>query len=116
MASRHSHHTTTKPQVMSRRAFINGSVTAAAAAAVIGGGAVGASAATDRPGKAAALGDRPVRTQSGLVSGTGALLPGVTVFKGIPFAASTAGENRWRPPRPPASWTGVRAADTFGDV
>ena len=101
---------------MSRRAFINGSVTAAAAAAVIGGGAVGASAATDRPGKAAPLGDRPVRTQSGLVSGTGALLPGVTVYKGIPFAASTAGENRWRPPRPPASWTGVRAADTFGDV
>ncbi|MFI6625925.1 carboxylesterase/lipase family protein [Streptomyces sp. NPDC050528] len=56
----------------------------------------------------------PVRTQSGLVTGTAAALPGVTVYKGIPYAASTAGENRWRAPQPPASWQGVRKADTWG--
>ncbi|KAE9071059.1 hypothetical protein PF010_g26028 [Phytophthora fragariae] len=41
---------------------------------------------------------------------------GVTVFKGIPFAASTAGEARWTAPQPPASWDGVKVADTFGMV
>lgn len=41
---------------------------------------------------------------------------GVTVFKGIPFAASTAGEARWTAPQPPASWDGVKVADTFGLV
>ena len=56
----------------------------------------------------------PVRTQSGLVTGVPAALPGVTVYKGIPYAASTAGENRWRAPRPPASWQATRKADTWG--
>jgi hypothetical protein len=51
-----------------------------------------------------------------MLSGVAALLPGITVFKGIPFAASTAGVNRWRPPQPPASWAGVRKADTFGPI
>lgn len=58
----------------------------------------------------------PVRIESGLLRGTEARLPSVTVFKGIPYAASTAGENRWRPPQPPQSWEGVRTADTFGDI
>ncbi len=40
----------------------------------------------------------------------------VAVFKGLPYAATTAGANRWRPPQRAASWTGVRVADTFGDI
>ena len=56
----------------------------------------------------------PVRTQSGLVTGTASALPGVTVYKGIPYAASTAGENRWRAPQAPPSWQGIRKADTWG--
>ncbi|MFJ9541415.1 carboxylesterase/lipase family protein [Streptomyces sp. NPDC101225] len=59
---------------------------------------------------------RPVRTESGLVSGVAAAVFGVTVFKGIPYAATTAGRNRWRPPQPAPSWKGVRKADTFGDA
>jgi para-nitrobenzyl esterase len=35
------------------------------------------------------------------------------VFKGIPFAASAAGEGRWREPAPRAPWTGVLKADHY---
>ena len=35
---------------------------------------------------------------------------GGRVFQGIPFAASPAGDLRWRPPQPPAPWSGVRDA------
>ena len=54
-----------------------------------------------------------VCTQSGQVEG---LIQGAyRVFHGIPFAAPPAGELRWRPPAPPASWQGVRPATAFGN-
>jgi para-nitrobenzyl esterase len=57
----------------------------------------------------------PVRTAQGMVRGVPGDLPGVTVFKGIPFAAPPVGDLRWELPRPPASWDGVRMADQWGD-
>lgn len=39
---------------------------------------------------------------------------GLCVFKGVPFAASTAGAGRWVPPKKPAPWNGVRDARRFG--
>jgi para-nitrobenzyl esterase len=56
----------------------------------------------------------PVRTESGLVSGTiegGGL---VRVYRGIPYAAPPVGRLRWRAPQPVAAWPGVRQATEFG--
>lgn len=44
----------------------------------------------------------------------GAREDGLRVFRGIPYAAPPVGERRWRPPAPPAKWTGVRDARAFG--
>lgn len=52
-----------------------------------------------------------VQTDSGLVRGVEEA--GVTVFRGIPFAAAPVGDLRWRAPRPVQAWRGVRAADAF---
>ncbi len=38
---------------------------------------------------------------------------GLTVYRGVPFAASPVGDLRWRAPQPAAKWQGVRPADKF---
>jgi para-nitrobenzyl esterase len=45
----------------------------------------------------------------------GAMNDGIYVFKGIPYGASTAGANRFKPPQPPKPWKAVRDATKFGD-
>jgi para-nitrobenzyl esterase len=56
--------------------------------------------------------DDVVKIDSGLLSG--ASQDGVRSYKGIPYAASTAGQNRWKPPQPVAAWSGTREATAFG--
>lgn len=56
-----------------------------------------------------------VRINAGSIRGAASeRSPGVAVFRGIPYAASTAGENRWRPPQPAEPWEGVRDCTRFG--
>lgn len=37
-------------------------------------------------------------------------------FSGVPYARSPEGPLRWRPPRAPEPWTGVREAEEFGPI
>jgi para-nitrobenzyl esterase len=41
-------------------------------------------------------------------------VPGVYVYRGIPYAAPPLGENRWKAPQPVVPWEGVRVCDQFG--
>jgi len=52
-----------------------------------------------------------VRIENGLIQGR--TMGRVAVYKGIPFAAPPVNDLRWRPPRPAATWPGVRRADVF---
>ena len=54
-----------------------------------------------------------VKIDSGTLAGTTGASPDVRVFKGIPFAASPLGANRWRAPQPVGAWSGVAAAAEF---
>ena len=38
----------------------------------------------------------------------------VLTFKGVPYGASTGGENRWLPAKPPAPWDGELPALIYG--
>jgi len=60
---------------------------------------------------AAAPVPEPVRVAQGLLQG--AFENGLTVYRGIPFAAPPVGDLRWRAPQPAATWDGVRAAVKF---
>lgn len=53
-----------------------------------------------------------IETDKGKVEGI--TRDGVTVFKGIPFAAPPVRELRWDRPHDTEEWPGVRKADTFG--
>jgi para-nitrobenzyl esterase len=47
---------------------------------------------------------------------SGAVIDGVHVFKGIPYAQPPVGALRWQPPLPAPKWKGTRDATKFGAV
>src|SRR5512133_1540706 len=55
-----------------------------------------------------------VQTDSGPVRGT--VTGKYRLFQGIPYAASTAGDHRWRPPAPVRAWTEPRDATKPGQI
>ena len=54
----------------------------------------------------------PLKVEGGLLQGTPE--DGLTVYRGIPFAAPPIGDLRWSAPQPAAKWNGVRQAAKFG--
>ncbi|HLG96532.1 MAG TPA: carboxylesterase/lipase family protein [Bryobacteraceae bacterium] len=103
-----------------RREFLKNSSLAVAAAAA--GSALASKAQAQTPARApAVLGGSAdqqlfweVETTDGKVQGIANT--GIKEFKGIPYGASTAGKNRFMPPRKPAAWTGVRECFNYGQV
>jgi len=53
----------------------------------------------------------PVQVQGGLVQGV--VEDGLTVYRGIPFAAPPLGDLRWRAPQPLKPWKGILQAKEF---
>jgi para-nitrobenzyl esterase len=69
-------------------------------------GAAGPAASCSTPRTAVA------KTQYGKVRGY--VEDGVLNFKGVPYGATTGGENRWLPAKPPAPWDGEYPALIYG--
>ena len=73
-----------------------------------------AAASSSDPSAAAVV----VQTQQGEVVGTIEEVDGIRInaFRGIPYAADTSGENRWRAPQDPEPWSEPFDASNFGPI
>lgn len=71
-----------------------------------------AASPTARPQASQAQGTPPVRVDGGVIAG--AVEDGVTVFRGIPYAAPPVDDRRWKAPQPVVPWEGTRSATAFG--
>ena len=69
-------------------------------------------AAHQGPGNCSTPRTAVAKTQYGKVRGF--VDGGVITFKGVPYGATTAGENRWLPAKPPAPWTDEFPALVYG--
>ena len=88
---------------------------AAIALALAAGAAFGQAQRAADPAAAPSPANGPiVKIRQGEAQGI--VADGVTVFKGLPFAAPPLGDLRWRDPKPPAKWSGVRAANAFSST
>ena len=55
-----------------------------------------------------------ITVDGGKIQGVASETPGVTVYKGIPYAAPPVGELRWKAPQPVVPWDGVKVCDSWG--
>jgi para-nitrobenzyl esterase len=101
---------------LNRRQMLCLSTTAGVGAALTAS-AHGASQASTAPrtpptGRCSTPRTAVAKTQYGRVRGY--VEDDVFTFKGVPYGASTGGENRWLPAKPPQPWDGERPALTYG--
>jgi para-nitrobenzyl esterase len=97
---------------LDRRGFMLGTLAAGAAVGVLAATGADAQIRQDADASERAVPGESVQTTLGNVRGMRE--HGVHVFKGVPYAASTAGANRFNPPVQHAGWTGVREAFELG--
>ena len=104
-----------EPIVLTRREALLLSTTAGLGAALskpaFGSDSV-KTAAHQEPGNVSTPRTAIAKTQYGKVRGF--VDGGVLTFKGVPYGATTAGENRWLPARPPAPWSDEYPALAYG--
>lgn len=103
---------------MDRRSLLiglSGGIVAAAADTAVGqsGASSPAGGSTSAQASGASASGPVAQTAAGKVRGY--MNGTVSVFKGIPYAASTAGANRFGPPRKREPWSGIREATQLGD-
>ncbi len=90
------------------------------ASAGVGAALGGAAHAADSPRPAAPGTSGTCSTPRSAVASTqygkvrGYVEDGVLTFKGVPYGASTGGENRWLPAKPPTPWADEYPALTYG--
>jgi para-nitrobenzyl esterase len=105
---------------LGRRSVLRGATTA-----LLGGGAASfmtasstanttSPAAREKPTIIAQNGVATVETRSGKVAGY--IRDGIFTFKGMPYAATGEGANRFMPPLKAAPWNGVRSSRQYGYV
>jgi para-nitrobenzyl esterase len=81
---------------------------------VLASGEVMGKSARDPESQDQNINSAPIKIESGLLQGVRGR--GVTIFKGVPYAAPPVGDLRFAAPKPPIAWEGVRKADQFGAV
>ncbi|MBU2150598.1 MAG: carboxylesterase/lipase family protein [Alphaproteobacteria bacterium] len=97
--------------MVDRRDVLTGAGVAGLVAAA-GGGAMAKPGGSAGAGRLSTPPEAIVETALGKVRG--AVRDGVFAFKGVPYGADTGRAARFLPPKAPASWTGVRAALSYG--
>jgi para-nitrobenzyl esterase len=102
-----------------RRELLKGAVALLGSASLV---PVAARAAAGHQAPAASAHASTVAESKGPIVATGAgkvigyVHDGINVFKGIPYADTTAGANRFMPPVKAKAWNGVRSSRQFGNV
>ncbi len=65
------------------------------------------------PSALAQTSDATVAVEGGRILGVAGDVPGITIYKAIPFAAPPVGPNRWKAPQPVVAWSGVKDSSTW---